>query len=104
MTSSTHGLYASGFTRDTQVYTRGRKLARVSQSDTVYLSADRGLRLDSLKLGSVVIAYQHAAGNAFPGLVRTARHTLRVDCTRSRGGNPSGSQAPKGWLIIRVQS
>ena len=104
MTSSPHGLYVQGYTRATMVCTKGRNLARVSQSHKVYLSSDRSLQLDSLKLESLVIADQHAAVNTFPGLVHTARHTMRVDCTRSRWANPSGKQAPKVWLIIRVKS
>ncbi len=41
-------------------------------------------QLDSMKLESLVIADQHAAVNTFPGLVHTARHTTKVDGTRSR--------------------
>ncbi len=48
------------------------------------LSSDRSLQPDSVKLESLVIADQHAAVNTFPGLVHTARHTTKVDCTRSR--------------------
>jgi hypothetical protein len=40
-----------------------------------------------MKLESLVIADQHAAVNTFPGLVHTARHTTKVDCTRSRRAN-----------------
>ena len=35
-----------------------------------------------MKSELLVIADQHAAVNAFPGLVHTARHTTRVVCTR----------------------
>ncbi len=66
--------------------------------------SDRSLQLDSVKLESLVIADQHAAVNTFPGLVHTARHTMRVGCTRSRWANPSGVQAPKVWLMIGVKS
>ncbi len=104
MTSSPHGPYIQGYTRATMVCTEGCELARVSQSLKAYLSSDRSLQLDSLKLESLVIADQHAAVNTFPGLVHTARHTMRVDCTRSRWANLSGRQAPKVWLIIRVKS
>ncbi len=62
------------------------------------------LRLDSMKLESLVIADQHAAVNTFPGLVHTARHTMRVDCTGSCWANPFGRQAPMVWLIIGVKS
>ncbi len=36
---------------------------------------------------SLVIAHQHGAVNTFPGLVHTARHTIRVGGTRSRESN-----------------
>ena len=84
MTSSPHGLYAQGYTRATMAYTKGRDLERVSQSEKAYLSSDSSLQLDCLKLESLVIADQHAAVNTFPGLVHTARHTMKVDYTRSR--------------------
>jgi hypothetical protein len=57
-----------------------------------------------MKSESLVIADQHAAVNTFPGLVHTARHTMRADCTRSRWANPQGEQAPKVWLVIGVKS
>ncbi len=104
MTSSPHGPYAQGYTRATMVCTKSSELARVSQSHKAYLSSDRSLQPDSLKLESLVIADQHAAVNTFPGLVHTARHTMRVDCTGSCWANPSGRQAPMVWLIIRVES
>ena len=46
-------------------------------------SSDRGLQPAHVKSESLVIADQHAAVNTFPGLVHTARHTMRVDNTRS---------------------
>ncbi len=90
MTSSPHGLYIQGYTRATMGYTKGRKLARASQSHKIVLSSDWSLQLDSMKLESLVIVDQHATVNTFPGLVHTARHTMRVDCTRSCWTNPQG--------------
>ncbi len=84
MTSSPHGPYVQGYTRATMAVTKGCKPARGSQSQKGGLSSDRSLQLDSVKLESLVIADQHAAVNTFPGLVHTARHTTKVDCTRSR--------------------
>jgi hypothetical protein len=104
MTSSPHGLYVQGYTRATMDGTKGRDTARWSQSQKPVPSSDWSLQLDSMKLESLVIADQHAAVNTFPGLVHTARHTMRVGCTRSCWANPSGVQAPKVWLIIRVKS
>ena len=84
MTSSPHGPYVQGNTRATMVDTKGGQPARGSQSPKIYLSWDRSLQLDSVKEESLVIADQQAAVNTFPGLVHTARHTTKVDYTRSR--------------------
>ena len=84
MTSSPHGLYIQGDTRDTMVGTEGCEPARGSQSQKADLSSDWSLQLDSMKSESLVIADQHAAVNTFPGLVHTARHTMGVNCSRSR--------------------
>ncbi len=87
MTSSPHGLYIQGYTRATMDSTKGSEPARVSQSQKAILSSDWSLQLDSMKLESLVIVDQHATVNTFPGLVHTARHTMRVGCTRSRRAN-----------------
>ena len=87
MTSSPHGLYDQGYTRTTMVGTKGSDLAKGSESHKAGLSPDRSLQLDSVKLELLVIADQHAAVNAFPGLVHTARHTTEVGWTRSRQAN-----------------
>src|SRR6476659_7672373 len=87
MTSSPHGLYIQGDTRDTMDGTEGSETARWSQSQKAVLSSDWSLQFDSMKLESLVIADQHAAVNTFPGLVHTARHITKVDCTRSRRAN-----------------
>ena len=86
MTSSPHGLYIQGDTRDTMDGTEGCETARWSQSQKAVLSSDWSLQLDSMKLESLVIADQHAAVNTFPGLVHTARHTMGADSTRRRSG------------------
>ncbi len=87
MTSSPHGLYVQGYTRATMAGTKSRNTARWSQSQKAGLSSDWSLQLDSMKLESLVIADQHAAVNTFPGLVHTARHTKKADCTRSHDAN-----------------
>ncbi len=84
MTSSPHGLYIQGDTRDTMVGTEGCEVAIRSKSQKANLSSDWSLQLDSMKLESLVIADQHAAVNTFPGLVHTARHTMGADSTRRR--------------------
>ncbi len=86
MTSSPHGLYIQGDTRDTMDDTKGGEPARGSESQKVILSSDWSLQLDSMKLESLVIADQNAAVNTFPGLVHTARHTMGADSTRKRSG------------------
>ena len=57
-----------------------------------------------MKLESLVIVDQHATVNTFPGLVHTARHTMKADCTRSQQANPHGRLLPKVWLVIGVKS
>ncbi len=104
MTSSPHGPYAQGYTRATMVGTEGSNTAKCSKSHKADPSTDWSLQLDSMKLESLVIVDQHATVNTFPGLVHTARHTMRVGCTRSCWANPQGRQAPKVWLMIGVKS
>ena len=87
MTSSQYGPYVQGCTRATMVCTKSSDAARLSQSHKAYLSSDWSLQLDSMKAESLVIADQHAAVNVYPGLVHTARHTMRVGCTRSCWAN-----------------
>ena len=84
MTSSPHGPYGQGFTRNTMVGTEGCQPARGSQSQKADRSPDCSLQLDCMKSESLVIADQHVAVNTFPGLVHTARHTMGVGCKRSR--------------------
>ncbi len=95
MTSSPHGLYVQGYTRATMAGTKRRKPARGSQSQKTGLSSDCRLQLACMKLESLVMADQHAAVNTFPGLVYTARHITKVDCTRSLQADPQGGQRPK---------
>ncbi len=62
-----------------------------------------GLQPAPAKSELLVIADQHAAVNAFPGLVHTARHTTRVVCTRSRRPNLV-REASKVWRARGVKS
>jgi hypothetical protein len=57
-----------------------------------------------MKLESLVIADQHAAVNTFPGLVHTARHTTKVELTRSRAPNHLWREAPTVGSMIGVKS
>ena len=84
MTSNHHAPYDLGYTRATMDGTKRSEIARWSKSQKAILSSDCSLQLDYMKSESLVIADQHAAVNAFPGLVHTARHTTKVGNTRSR--------------------
>ncbi len=64
--------------------TKGSNTAKWSESQKAGLSSDWSLQPDSMKLESLVIAYQNDAVNTFPGLVHTARQVNRVGCTPSR--------------------
>jgi hypothetical protein len=83
-TSNHHALYDLGYKRATMDGTESSETARWSESQKAILSSDCSLQLDCMKSESLVIANQHVAVNAFPGLVHTARHTTKVGNTRSR--------------------
>ena len=65
------------------VVNRGKQSREVEQIPKSHPSSDRRLQPACVKLELLVIADQHAAVNTFPGLVHTARHTMRVGNTRS---------------------
>ena len=62
---------------------RGKQSREAEQNPKNDLSSDRRLQPACVKLELLVIADQNAAVNTFPGLVHTARHTMRVGNTRS---------------------
>ena len=84
MTSNHHAPYDLGYTRATMAATKRREPARESKSQKGSPSSDCSLQLDYMKLESLVIANQHVAVNAFPGLVHTARQTMGVGNARSQ--------------------
>ena len=84
MTSNHHAPYVLGYTRATMAVTEGSEAVRRSESRKDRLSSDCGLQPAHMKLELLVIANQHVAVNAFPGLVHTARHTMGVASTRSQ--------------------
>ena len=84
MTSNHHAPYVLGYTRATMVCTKGSNPARRSESQKADPSSDCRLQLACMKTELLVIADQNAAVNAFPGLVHTARHTMRAGNTRSQ--------------------
>ena len=83
MTSNHHAPYVLGYTRNTMVVNRGMQSREVERTPKSHLSSDCRLQLACTKSESLVIADQHAAVNTFPGLVHTARHTMRAGNTRS---------------------
>ena len=83
--------------------TTGCNCASSSESLKAGPSSDWRLQPASTKPELLVIADQHAAVNAFPGLVHTARHTTRVVCTQSRWPNLV-REAPKVWRVRGVKS
>ena len=87
MTSNHHAPYDLGYTRATMDGSKGSEKVTWSETQKPVLSSDCSLQLDYMKLESLVIADQHAAVNTFSGLVHTARHTTKVDNTRSQWPN-----------------
>ena len=89
MTSSPHGPYAQGYTRVTMAKNKRMRSREMEQIPKTRLSSDRSLKPDYVKLKSLVIAYQNDAVNTFSGLVHTARHAMKVVCTRSCFSQPA---------------
>ena len=65
------------------VVNRGKQYCEVEQTPKSHPSSDRRLQPACVKSESLVIVGQHTTVNTFPGLVHTARHTMRVGNTRS---------------------
>ena len=84
MTSNHHAPYDLGYTRTTMAYNRGKQNSDVEQTPKMCLSSDCRLQLACMKSELLVIVGQHTTVNTFPGLVHTARQTMRVGNTRSR--------------------
>ena len=83
MTSNHHAPYGLGYTRATMALTEGGEVVTRSKPQKQRLSSDCSLQPDYMKPESLVIAYQNAAVNTFPGLVHTARHTMGAGNARS---------------------
>ena len=93
MTSNHHALYDLGYTRTTMAVNRGKQWSDPEQNPKNGLSSDCRLQLAYMKLELLVIANQHVAVNTFPGLVHTARHTMRAGNTRSQYPNSNEGAA-----------
>ena len=83
MTSNHHALYDLGYTRTTMAVNKEERSREAEQISKSRLSSDCRLKLACMKLELLVIVDQHATVNTFPGLVHTARQTMRVGNTRS---------------------
>ena len=84
MTSNHHAPYDLGYTRTTMAVNNEKRSREVERNSKSSLSSDCRLKPACMKSELLVIADQHAAVNTFPGLVHTARHTMRVGNTRSQ--------------------
>ncbi len=84
MTSNHHALYDLGYTRTTMALNKEKQDREWSKTQKQRPSSDCRLQLACTKSELLVIADQHAAVNTFPGLVHTARHTMRAGGARSR--------------------
>ena len=84
MTSNHHAPYDLGNTRTTMAVNRGKQYSDVEQIPKKCPSSDCRLQPACMKSELLVIAGQHTAVNTFPGLVHTARQTMRVSNTRSQ--------------------
>ena len=83
MTSNHHALYDLGYKRATMAGTKRGETVMWSEPHKNSLSSDCGLQPAHMKSELLVIANQHVAVNAFPGLVHTARHTMEVGGAQS---------------------
>ena len=93
MTSNHHALYDLGYTRTTMAVNRGAQRGDSEQILKSRLSSDCRLQLACMKSEVLVIVNQHVTVNTFPGLVHTARQTMKVGNTRSLLSNRKGDAA-----------
>ena len=93
MTSNHHALYDLGYTRTTMAVNKEERSREAEQISKSRLSSDCRLKLACMKLELLVIVNQHVTVNTFPGLVHTARQTMRVGNTRSLLSNRKGDAA-----------
>ncbi len=83
MTSNHHAPYDLGYTRNAMAENKGMQSREAERTPKSRPSSDRRLQPACVKSESLVIVGQHTTVNTFPGLVHTARHTMRVGNTRS---------------------
>ena len=75
---------------------KGKQCGDAKQNSKNSPSSDCRLKLACMKVELLVIANQHVAVNTFPGLVHTARHTMRAGNTRSQYPNRKEGAAEGG--------
>ena len=97
MTSNHHAPYILGYTRTTMDVNRGKQNSDVEQTPKNVLSSDCRLQPACMMSELLVIAVQHAAVNSFPGLVHTARQTMKVGNTRSLCANRKEAAVEGGF-------
>ena len=61
-----------------------KRMREQEQNTKSYLSSDCSLKLENMKLESLVIVDQHATVNLFLGLVHTACHALGFGLAKSK--------------------
>ena len=93
MTSNHHALYDLGYTRTTMAFNKEKQNSDVEQISKKRLSSDCRLQLAYMKSELLVIVGQHTTVNTFPGLVHTARQTMRVGNARSLLSDRKGDAA-----------
>ena len=93
MTSNHHAPYDLGCTRTTMAVNRGKQSSDAEQNPKSSLSSDCRLKLACTKSELLVIVNQHVTVNTFPGLVHTARQTMRVGNARSLLSDRKGDAA-----------
>ena len=96
MTSNHHAPYDLGYTRTTMAVNKVNRNREVEENTKSSLSSDCRLQLAYMKPELLVIADQHAAVNTFPGLLHTARHTMRAGNTQSQYPNRKEGAAEGG--------
>ncbi len=84
MTSNHHALYDLGYTRTTMALNKEKQDREVEQNSETTSQFGLQAATRCTKSELLVIVDQHATVNTFPGLVHTARHTMRAGGTRSR--------------------
>ncbi len=97
MTSNHHAPYDLGYTRTTMASYREKQDREVEQNSKKRPSSDCRLQPACMKSELLVIADQHAAVNTFPGLVHTARHTMRAVIPEVRSLTVRRARPKVGW-------